>query len=68
MSEDNYNQLVKQFLPYMCQNKTSEAFALRDAAIDRIEISNEAVDIHFNSGIIADDDTVRYFNNYKEEF
>lgn len=66
VSEDTYNQLVKQFLPYMSNNKTSEAFALRDAMIKRIDIDEDAVTIHFNAGVTADEDTIRYFNDYRE--
>lgn len=66
VSEDTYKQLVKQFLHYMCHNKTSEAYALRDAMIERIDIDAEAVTIHFHIGVTADDDTVRYFNDYRE--
>lgn len=63
---ETYNQLVKQFLPYMCSQKTSEAYALRDAMIERIDIDSEAVTIHFHAGVTADDDTVCYFNEYQE--
>lgn len=66
VSENTYHQLVKQFLHYMCQNKTSEAFALRDAAINRIDIDEDAVTIHFNDGVTADRETIRYFNDNTE--
>ena len=34
--------------------------------IERIDIDAEAVTIHFHIGVTADDDTVRYFNDYRE--
>lgn len=63
VGQDTYNQLVKQFLPYMSNNKTSEAYALRDATINRIEIAEDAVTIIFNEGVAADSSTIHCLYN-----
>lgn len=62
VGQDTYNQLVKQSLPYMCNEKTSEASALRDAAINRIEIAEDAVTIIFNEGVAADSSAIHCLN------
>lgn len=62
VGQDTYNQLVKQSLHYMCNEKTSEASALRDAAINRIEIAEDAVTIIFNEGVAADSRTIHCLN------
>lgn len=66
VSDDTYDKLVKQFLSYMGTQKTSEAYALRDAAISGINIDDDAVTISFESGVTADEDTVIYFNDNME--
>ncbi len=50
----------------MGNNKTSESIALRDASIDYIEVEDDDINIYFKPGILADDNTVKYFNRYKE--
>ena len=62
VGQDTYNQLVKQSLHYMCNEKTSEASALRDAAINRIEIAEDAVTIIFNEGVAADSSAIHCLN------
>lgn len=63
---DVYDDLVKKFLSYMGTEKSSEAYALRDAAISNIDIGNNSVTINFNNGVKADDDTINYFNDNME--
>ena len=62
VNQGTYNQLVKQSLPYMCNQKTSEAFALRDAMIERIDIDEDAVTIIFNEGVAADSSAIHCLN------
>ena len=57
-----YNKLVKQFVSYMSDVKSPEAFALKDAAIKKIDINEAGVTIHFHSGLTASEDTTDYFN------
>ena len=66
VDEETYNKLIKQFTAYMGNNKTSESIALRDASIDYIEVEDDDINIYFKPGILADDNTVKYFNRYKE--
>ena len=63
---DVYDDLVKKFLSYMGTEKSSEAYALRDAAISSIDIGDNSVTINFNNGVKADDDTINYFNDNME--
>lgn len=57
-----YDKLVKQFVNYMNDVKSPEAFALKDAAIKKIDINEAGVTIHFHSGLTANADTIDYFN------
>lgn len=58
-----YAKLVKQFVGYMSNVKSPEAFALKEAAINKIDIDENDVTIYFNSGMTADEDTIKYFNS-----
>ena len=64
VDDDTYNRLVRQFTGYMGTEKTSEAFSLRDTAIDHIDVDKNGVIINFKPGILTDDATIDYFNNY----
>lgn len=65
IDDDTYNELVKRFISYMGKNKTPQAADLRNAAIDRIEVSNDKTTIYFNHGIGIDEETKKYFDNEK---
>lgn len=65
IDDDTYNELVKRFVNYMGKNKTPQAADLRNAAIDRIEVSNDKTTIYFNHGIGIDEETKKYFDNEK---
>lgn len=67
VDEETYSRLVKRFTGYMSSVKTSETIALRDAAIDHINVDTDDVTVFFKPGIYADDATVNYFNDYVEE-
>lgn len=62
LDDETYHKLVQQFVGYMSDVKSPEAFALKDVAIDRIDIEEDGVTIHFKPGVTVDEDTMQYFN------
>lgn len=62
LDEETYHKLVQQFVGYMSDIKSPEAFALKDAAIDRIDIGEDDLTIYFKPGVTVDEDTMKYFN------
>ncbi len=67
VDEETYERLVKQFLNYMCTEKSPEAHELREATISDVQIDENDVTIHFQKGVTADEATICYFNDNKED-
>lgn len=67
IDEITYQRLVRQFMNYMCTEKSSEAYELKEAVIKDIKIDENKIEIQFNQGVTVDDDTINYFNNNKED-
>lgn len=60
---EDLKTLRKQFVPYMTTQKTLQAKNLLNAAVNKVTISNDDVEIRFNHGVCADSDTINYFLN-----
>ena len=62
VDSDTYDRLICKFRNYMCNVKSPEAVALRNAAIKNILPDKDKITVTFNSGVPVDDETAEYFN------
>jgi len=62
-TDEDLKKLKKQFVPYMVTQRTLQAKNLLDAAVKKVTIGNDSVEIQFNHGVDADSDTIHYFKN-----
>lgn len=62
VDDETYDRLIKQFVPYMSDIKSPEAFSLKNETINNIAIGEHYVTIRFNNGVTVDEDTTKYFN------
>lgn len=60
--KNTYDRLICKFRNYMCNVKSPEAAALRNAAIKTILPDKDKITVTFNSGVPVDDETAEYFN------
>ena len=66
IDEKEYDRLVRHFLSYMGTVRSPEGAALIDAAIEDIDIGGN-IDVTFKSGVTADEETINYLNEGKEQ-
>ena len=62
IDDETYEKLIQQFVQYMSDVKSPEAFALKDKTIDNITIGENSVTVNFFNGVTVDEDTIKYFN------